>query len=163
MFSGFHLRMSCCYSRTFQGQTYCTELINIIYTVFFFYKNTFKWDSYSNSFLLSINSQLTTTIFSFLEPGVPESVSLISISFSGLRLSWKPPKDTNGVISGYYITWRIVRNDTNHTVDGKLITTTVNENTMSYNISGLGKCLQPLWPIAMQYVEIGFTKQDADS
>ena len=59
--------------------------------------------------------------------------------------------DTNGVISGYYITWRIVRNDTNHTVDGELLTRTVNMYTMSYNILGLGKYLQPFWPIACMF------------
>ena len=80
--------------------------------------------------------------FFLVDPGAPMNVSLVSTSVSQLRLSWKTPSHKNGEISAYYITWRIVRNDTNHTLDGKLITT-VNMNTMSYNISGLGKCLQP--------------------
>ena len=78
-------------------------------------------------------------IMSYLDPGVPENVSLIPVSSSQLRLSWKAPSNKNGVISGYYITWRIVRNDTNHTVDGKLRTMKVSSNTTSYYISELGK------------------------
>lgn len=75
----------------------------------------------------------------FADPGVPRNVSLVPISSNQLRLTWKTPSDQNGVISGYYITWRIERNDTNHTVDGELRTKKVNGNVRSYDLSNLGK------------------------
>ena len=77
--------------------------------------------------------------FSFLEPGAPENVSLVPISSTQLRLSWETPLKTNGEISEYYITWRIVRNDTNHTVDGLLSARSEDGSMTSYDITDLGK------------------------
>ena len=78
-------------------------------------------------------------------PSEPTNVRLIPLSHNQLRFSWGPPSEKNGDITGYYITWKIVSNDTNHTVDGELKTvivgvvlsydiTNLGENTMSYSI-----------------------------
>lgn len=88
---------------------------------------------------------IINVFFSFLDPDVPENVALVPISSTQLHLSWKTPLNKNGLISGYYITWRIVRNDTNHTVDGNLNTKIVNESTKSYNVPNLGKYLLLFW------------------
>ena len=80
-----------------------------------------------------------------LVPSVPTNVSLVAVSSTELRLSWETPSNRNGVISAYYITWKIVRNDTNHTVDGPMETRKIEETTLtvdttkSLNISKLGK------------------------
>ena len=100
-----------------------------------FLKTLLNWNSCSNS-LLSL------VFFSVLESGPPENVALVPVSSTQLLLTWETPSDKNGVISGYYITWTIVRNDTNHTVDGNLIRTKVNESTKSYDILNLGMYLQ---------------------
>ena len=80
---------------------------------------------------------LNNCCFSSLVPGVPKDVVLTSSSPNQLDLTWETPSEKNGVITGYYITWRIVRNDTNHTVNGGRKTKKV--NTTSYKISELGQ------------------------
>ena len=73
-------------------------------------------------------------------PGVPISVNLVPSSSTQLKLSWGTPSVRNGVILSYYITWRIVRNDTNHVVDGKLKTRKVElPNPKSFIIQNLGE------------------------
>ena len=78
-----------------------------------------------------------------LVPDVPTNVSLVAVSSAQLQLSWETPSHRNGIISVYYITWKIVRNDTNHTVDGHIKTAevkeTINIKKKSFEISELGK------------------------
>ena len=33
--------------------------------------------------------------------------------FSKLNVTWKPPSDPNGIITGYYITWKMTEDDNN--------------------------------------------------
>ena len=84
-------------------------------------------------------TKLDFVIF-FLVSGVPRNVDLLPFSHNELRLSWNPPFEKNGVISGYFITWRIVRNATNHMIKGALENTTTDLNEKFFEISNLGKC-----------------------
>ncbi|CAB4012554.1 Down syndrome cell adhesion molecule Dscam2, partial [Paramuricea clavata] len=89
----------------------------------------------------SIGETCTDGSFSLITledvPGVPINVSLIPILSTQLEVSWEIPCDQNGIILSYYITWRIVRNDTNHIVDGKLETAKEEVDTKSFIISNL--------------------------
>ncbi|XP_028413457.1 titin-like isoform X1 [Dendronephthya gigantea] len=49
-------------------------------------------------------------------PSAPTNVKIISVSSSQLNITWQPPADPNGVITGYYITWRMIKNDLNQSV-----------------------------------------------
>lgn len=74
-----------------------------------------------------------------LVSSAPINVSLVPISSTQLELSWRTPSHQNGVIKSYYITWRIVRNDTNHIVDGKLNTAKKEKDDKVIRISNLGE------------------------
>ena len=74
-------------------------------------------------------------------PGAPTNVNLEVVSSTQLRLSWDTPSEKNGIISDYYIKWRIVRNDTDHIVHGPLLTArkAETENRKMIDIEDLGK------------------------
>ena len=74
-----------------------------------------------------------------LVSSAPINVSLVPISSTQLQLSWRTPSHQNGVIKSYYITWRIVRNDTNHIVDGELKTAEKEEDDKVIMITKLGE------------------------
>ena len=89
--------------------------------------------------LLFEQGNLVLFVHFHLVPSEPRDVSLEVISHTQLRLSWNTPSDKNGLISGYYIRWKILRNDTNHTVSGQFDTATVDENMKIFDIEDLGK------------------------
>jgi hypothetical protein len=75
----------------------------------------------------------------YLVPGVPVNVKLKPHSPHQLQLTWNIPSEQNGKITGYHVTWRLVRNDTNHPIDGPLKTEEVpGEESKSYIIDNLG-------------------------
>ncbi|XP_046841964.1 titin-like isoform X3 [Xenia sp. Carnegie-2017] len=67
----------------------------------------------------------------------PRNVSLVPISSTALNVSWLPPLNKNGRLSGYFITWRILRNDTNHSVVGQTMSESLENDTSSFEISKL--------------------------
>ncbi|XP_028413448.1 tyrosine-protein phosphatase Lar-like isoform X5 [Dendronephthya gigantea] len=67
-------------------------------------------------------------------PSQPTNVKLTPLPHHGLQLSWEAPSNKNGDLTGYNITWKIVRNDTNHTVDGDLKTKIVKDDVLSFDI-----------------------------
>ena len=74
-------------------------------------------------------------------PGAPTNVELEVFSSTQLRVSWDSPSERNGIISEYYIKWRIVRNDTGHIVHGPLLTArkAETESEKIIDIEDLGK------------------------
>ena len=67
-----------------------------------------------------------------------ESVELLRISFSQLRLTWQAPKDLNG-ITGFNVTWKMVSNDKQQSVNGFLNQMSLPKENTSYVINNLGK------------------------
>ena len=72
-------------------------------------------------------------------PGPPVILELTNISFSQLNVTWMRPDNPNGVIKGYYVTWRMVTNDLNEAVKGTLNGTVINsEKVTFFVINNLG-------------------------
>ena len=66
-------------------------------------------------------------------------MKLVSISYSQLNLTWSPPKNPNGIIIGYKVTWRMVSNDKLMSVFGNLNISNRSPEARSYLIEYLGK------------------------
>ena len=78
---------------------------------------------------------------SLLAPGEPGSVDLTVISAAQLNLTWASPSDPNGVIIGYRVIWKIVRDDNNMLIEASDSKTQVinNENAELFSIVNLGE------------------------
>ncbi len=74
-----------------------------------------------------------------IEPGVPDNVKLSSVSYSELNLTWEKPKDPNGIILGYVVTWKKVSDDRAETFLGNLTKQTTESNVTSFVIKRLGE------------------------
>ena len=75
-----------------------------------------------------------------LVPSVPDNVNVIAQSSTMLQVTWFPPLDPNGVITGYNITWKLIKDDNNNTVESVLnVSTPLNSSSRSYVIDSLGK------------------------
>ena len=75
-----------------------------------------------------------------LAPSAPTNVKVVAVSSSRLDITWQPPSDPNGVITGYNITWRMTRNDLDEPGDNKLnkIPSLLSESARNYSIDNLG-------------------------
>ena len=82
---------------------------------------------------------------SLLAPGVPENVQLVSISHSQLRLSWQPPSNPNGIITGYSVTWKMVSNDRETQVNGTLSQEDIPATNSSFVINSLSEYTKWCW------------------
>ena len=78
---------------------------------------------------------------SLVAPGEPGSVNLTVISATQLNLTWVSPSDPNGVIIGYRIIWKIVKDDNNIFVNDSNSKTEIinNGRAVSFSIVKLGK------------------------
>lgn len=75
-------------------------------------------------------------------PGEPDNVDLKVISATQLNLTWKSPRDPNGVIIGYRVIWKMVRNDNNiHRVGNSTIQVIHDGDAVMFSIVKLGKGL----------------------
>ena len=77
-------------------------------------------------------------VFFVLVPGVPDNVQLMQSSATQLSLTWARPLDPNGVISGYFVTWKKIKDDKNKTVDPASNQTTLGAETRSFLVENLG-------------------------
>ena len=66
-------------------------------------------------------------------------MTVVSISYSQLYLTWSPPKNPNGIIIGYNVTWIMVSNDKLENVSGVLKVQKLSRETSSHEIQDLGK------------------------
>ena len=78
---------------------------------------------------------------SLLAPGKPDNVDLTVISATQLNLTWTSPSDPNGVIIGYRVMWKMVRDDNNMLIEASDSKTQVinNENAELFSIVSLGE------------------------
>lgn len=79
---------------------------------------------------------------SLLAPSAPTDVKVIAVSSSQLSITWKPPLDPNGVITGYDITWRMTETDLNTKPENNAfnrIPSLLNASARNYSIDNLGK------------------------
>ena len=60
-------------------------------------------------------------------------------SHTQLNLTFEPPSDPNGVITGYLVTWKKVKNDTNDSDIGALNQTRLSNISRSFVIKNLGE------------------------
>ena len=77
--------------------------------------------------------------FLSLVPSAPANVKVIAISSTQLSVTWRPPSDPNGVITGYHLTWRMVKDDLNQSRDGQLKTLNLGRSASNHTIDNLGK------------------------
>ena len=80
--------------------------------------------------------------FSSIAPGEPGSVELTVISATQLNLSWASPSDPNGIITGYRVIWRMVKDvDDNPVNDNDSAKTKIisNGDAVFFLIEDLGK------------------------
>lgn len=79
---------------------------------------------------------------SLLAPGEPGSVKLAVISSTQLNLTWASPSDPNGVITGYRVIWRMVRDNNDVFVNDSSSRTEIinNGDAVLFAIVNLGKC-----------------------
>ena len=76
-----------------------------------------------------------------LAPSAPTNVKVVAVSSSQLDISWQPPTDPNGEITGYNVTWRMIETDLNEPGDNVLNKTQslLDESARNYSIDNLGK------------------------
>ena len=75
-------------------------------------------------------------------PGEPDDVDLKVISATQLNLTWKSPRDPNGVIIGYRVIWEMVRDDNDmHRVGSSTIQVINDGDVVMFSIVELGKGL----------------------
>jgi hypothetical protein len=77
-----------------------------------------------------------------LAPSAPTDVKVIAASSSQLNITWKPPLDPNGVITGYDITWRMTETDLDTQPENNAfnrIPSLLNASARNYSIDNLGK------------------------
>lgn len=88
------------------------------------------------------------SFFSLLAPGKPDNVSLVPVSATQLNLTWESPSDPNGIITGYRVIWKMVRDDNNMLIKGSDSKTQVinNKDAEFFPIMNLGK------HIVMQFI-----------
>jgi hypothetical protein len=79
---------------------------------------------------------------SLLAPSAPTDVKVIAAFSSQLNITWKPPLDPNGVITGYDITWRMTETDLDTQPENNAfnrIPSLLNASARNYSIDNLGK------------------------
>ena len=76
--------------------------------------------------------------FVLLAPSAPTQVKVVAVSSSQLDVSWQPPLEPNGVITGYDITWMMTKNDLNESVAGETNRTSLAASARMYSITNLG-------------------------
>ena len=76
-----------------------------------------------------------------IAPGIPNDVKLLSVNSSQLYLTWQDPRDPNGVILRYFVTWKKVRNDRGEEVSDSVSKQGATKgNVNSFTIRDLGEC-----------------------
>ena len=71
--------------------------------------------------------------------------NLVNISASELNVTWNEPRDPNGEINGYHLSWTMKRNDRNESVQGHVHgiyqKAVDGQSSSSYTITELSKFL----------------------
>lgn len=73
----------------------------------------------------------------FLVPNVAHNLTARNISSETLLVTWSPPSDPNGVITGYELTWQMIENDKRKKIDNAPIDKTNIDPVKQHTISGL--------------------------
>ena len=81
---------------------------------------------------------LTLYSFYILEPTKPLYVSAVNVSSTTLKVTWTEPERCNGILTGYTIYYRLIRNDKNENVTAAAIVSQTISQTF-FNLTGLGK------------------------
>ena len=76
--------------------------------------------------------------FVLLAPSAPTQVKVVVVSSSQLDVSWQPPLEPNGVITGYDITWMMTKNDLDEPLTGETKRTSLDASKRMYSITNLG-------------------------
>ena len=76
--------------------------------------------------------------FYILEPTKPLNVSAVNVSSTALKVTWMEPERRNGILTGYTIYYRLIRNDKNENVTAAAIVSQTISQTI-FNLTGLGK------------------------
>ena len=64
---------------------------------------------------------------------------MVAVSSSQLDVSWQPPLEPNGVITGYGITWMMTINDLDESVNDEPNRTSLDASERMYSIKYLGE------------------------
>ena len=78
-------------------------------------------------------------LFYNLGPTKPLAVNAVNVSSTELNVTWTVPKRRNGILTGYTIYYRLVKNGKNENVADNSSTVSKNTTQTSFNLSGLGK------------------------
>ena len=73
----------------------------------------------------------------FLVPNVAHNLTARNTSSETLLVTWSPPSDPNGVITGYELTWQMIENNKRKKVDNAPIKKAKLGPIQQHNISGL--------------------------
>ena len=73
----------------------------------------------------------------FLVPNVVHNLTARNTSSETLLVTWSPPSDPNGVITGYELTWQMKENDKRKEIDNAPINKTNIGPVQQHNINGL--------------------------
>ena len=73
----------------------------------------------------------------FLVSNVAHNLTARNISSETLLVTWSPPSDPNGVITGYELTWQMIENDKRKKIDNAPIDKTNIDPVKQHTISGL--------------------------
>ena len=76
-------------------------------------------------------------LFMFLVPNVAHNLTARSTSSETLLVTWSPPSDPNGVITGYKLTWQMKENDKRKEIDNAPINETNLGPVQQHTIIGL--------------------------
>ena len=88
---------------------------------------------------MQLRNQLFSPYFFLLAPSAPTQLKVVAVSSSQLDVSWQPPLEPNGVITGYNITWMMTKNDLNKSVTGETNVTFLAASARIYSIKYLGE------------------------
>ena len=77
--------------------------------------------------------------FVILAPSAPTQLKVVAVSSSQLGVSWQPPLEPNGVITGYDITWMMTKNDLGESVTGETNGTSLAPSARMYFVKYLGE------------------------
>ena len=72
-------------------------------------------------------------IIIYIAPGIVEIIDIISISDTALTVTWNPPIQPNGIITGYEVIYSVYEDDAEN------ISIPVTSNIYSFNITDLCK------------------------
>ena len=75
--------------------------------------------------------------FYILEPTKPLNVIAVNVSSTTLKVTWTEPERRNGILTGYTIYYRLIRNDRNENVTAAIVSQTISQTI--FNLTGLGK------------------------